>query len=70
MCDPKEIDYLYLKFGLHQHIGVLCGWQWAIDHKDLQPVYEVQLSIGNTRQTIKSNSAGALNQVMKIYRRS
>lgn len=68
MDREKEIDLLCQEFGLHPHIGVLCGWDWAIEHKDLIPIYEVELSIGNTKQTFHTQSVNALNQVMKIYK--
>jgi hypothetical protein len=69
MDRDKEIDLLCQGYGFNRDTGVLCGWDWAIEHKNLVPVYEVELSIGSVKQTLHTQDAGKLNQVMRIYRR-
>ena len=67
----KELPKAFksVEFGLHRHIGVLCGWEWAIEHKDLMPVYEIELIRDGLKQTIHTSDAKVLGQVMKLYRR-
>jgi hypothetical protein len=66
---PPEVRSLCTQFGLHSYMGVLCGWQWAIEHKDQVVEYKYELQIGNTRQSFNTSKADVMNKVMKVYRR-
>jgi len=64
----NEIADLCQDFGFKDWLGVLCGWEWAIEHKDLQPVYSFELSTGTATQKITNARPDAVAKVMKIYR--
>jgi hypothetical protein len=63
------IHSLCREFGLHSYIGVLCGWDWAIEHKDQKITYEIELIRPGSKQTINTNNVKALNEAVKIYRK-
>jgi len=63
-----DIEELCRNFGFKDWLGVLCGWEWAMAHKDLQPVYSFELSTGDATQKITNASPDAIAKVMKIYR--
>lgn len=65
----SEIRSLCSEFGLHSYLGVLCGWQWAIENKDLRPIYQVELIRGNNKQTISAKKVETISKAMRIYRR-
>jgi hypothetical protein len=64
-----EIRSLCSEFGLHSYLGVLCGWEWALEHKDQKIEYRIELVRGSSKQTVSTSNVKALNEVMKIYRR-
>jgi len=64
------INELCLNFGLHSYIGVLCGWDWVIEHQGLVPTYKIEFRVNGTRQTITNASPKVLAEVMWIYRKA
>ncbi len=66
---PEDVRDLCKQFGLHPYMGVLCGWEWAIAHKNVVPDYKVELQFGSSKQTLNTSKADVLNKVMRIYRR-
>ena len=43
--DNRDIHYLCWKYHLHEHIGVLCGWDWVMEHKDIVPPNKIEISV-------------------------
>jgi len=48
----------------------ICGWGWVKSHQHPVPVYNIELKINGSKQTITNAAPQALGEVMKIYRQA
>jgi len=51
-------------------IEPICGWEWIKNQRHPIPIYNVELKINGSKQTITNAAPQALGEVIKIYRQA
>jgi len=62
----SKISRLCARYHLHEWMGVLPGWDWTWEHKDIVPDYRIEVAGPGFRHTITTQKPEVINQVAKI----
>jgi len=66
MDTHQRINHLCNRYHLRQWMGVLPGWDWTWEHKDIVPDYRIEIAGPGFKQTISTQKPAVINEVAKI----